>query len=321
MFVNLSDDDPDWGDQPLEQQDMDDAPGEQPADASASGDAAGIAPLTSDDVGGAVGSAPLLPSTIKEARVDDGWIHSAQYDEPIASGRYDRRVPDALNCKHTRLLRKIADFNIPDNGPKSDVKINVYDMGHGPMSRALVKLLRHDAANKPIPMDSGGWVPLHALSMHFGATHEYLACLVAACHIGGGNGAHPPGRLEPPRWLGRHDPCGFPKGYGLLSWGGWRYLGVRCAQGHEVKGLHEARLGVRFTPALAAKVPCIRHATYLAAAPSFLERGLLPGGASTQISATRCILLLSLLAMTVPSKAGKTEVSFIMRSTWWTLCL
>ena len=99
------------------------------------------------------------------------------------------------------------DFNSPDNGPKSDLEINVYDKGHGAMSRALVKLLRRDAAFNPIPMDSGGWVPLHALARHFGATHEYLVCLVAACHgqqlqIGGGNGARPPGGFEPPCWLG-----------------------------------------------------------------------------------------------------------------------
>ena len=70
----------------------------------------------------------------------------------------------------------------------------------------------------------------------------------------------------------------FPKGYGLQSWGGWRYLGVRCVQGHTLKGLREERFGVRFTPALAARVPCVRHATYLASIPSILEHGLLPGG-------------------------------------------
>ena len=53
----------------------------------------------------------------------------------------------------------------------------------------------------------------------------------------------------------------------VATWGGWRYLGVRCAQGHGIKGVHEARFGVRFTPALAAKVPCIRHARLLGRRP------------------------------------------------------
>ena len=94
------------------------------------------------------------------------------------------------------------------------------------MSRALVKLLRHDAVAKTIPMDSEGWVPLHALARHFGATHEYLICMVAACHMDHNcrlevamAPAHP-ADLALHAWFGRHDLCGFPQRlwFAVLGW-------------------------------------------------------------------------------------------------------
>ena len=115
--------------------------------------------------------------------IDDGWLHYNAYDLPIASGRMNRRVADALPCKHTREMRRIADFNIPDNRPKSDLKINANDRRHAHMSFKLARLLRHDAWRHVLPMDSGGWVPLDALARFYDVDHEYLVCLVAACHM------------------------------------------------------------------------------------------------------------------------------------------
>ena len=66
--------------------------------------------------------------------IDDGWLHYDAYGLPIASGKMDRRVADALPCKHTREMRRIADFNVPDNRPKSDLKINANDRQHADMS-------------------------------------------------------------------------------------------------------------------------------------------------------------------------------------------
>ena len=53
-------------------------------------------------------------------------------------------------------------------------------------------------------------------------------------------------------------------------------------QGHTLWGWHPERFGVSFMPAMAARAPCVRHATYLAAVPSFLQRGLLPGGGNAR---------------------------------------
>ena len=179
--INLTEESPDWGGD--EDQDMEQAPEEAMVDTSASSGVCGPAPIERE-VGGACSAAPVLQSNNKDARViDDGWLHYDAYDLPIASGKMDRRVADALPCKHTREMRRIADFNVPDNRPKSDLKINANDRHHADMSFKLVRLLRHDAWQHVLPMDSGGWVPLNALARFYGVDHEYLVCLAAACHM------------------------------------------------------------------------------------------------------------------------------------------
>ena len=180
--INLTEESPDWGGD--EDQDMEDVRLRRrwltPARPVV---LAGLHQLERE-IGGAHSTAPLLQSNNKDARmIDDGWFHYDAYGLPIASGKMDRRVADALPCKHTREMRRIADFNVPDNRPKSDLKINANDRHHADMSFKLVRLLRHDAWRHVLPMDSGGWVPLDALARFYGVDHEYLVCLAAACHM------------------------------------------------------------------------------------------------------------------------------------------
>ena len=309
-IINLTEEAPDWGGD--EDQDMEDVPEEQVVDTSMPIGACGPA-STEQEVGGAHSTAPLLQSNVKDARmIDDGWLHYDVYDLPIASGRMDRRVADALACKHTREMRRIADFNIPDNRPKSDLKINANDRHHADMSFKLVRLLRHDAWRHVLPMDSGGWVPLDALARFYDVDHEYLVCLVAACHMNVNcrmevaMAPRHPNDLSLQAGLGDGTLENFHKGYGLLSWGNWRYLGIRCVQGHTLWGLHPERFGVSFTPAMAARAPCVRHATYLAAVPSICNVGYCRG-AATRANGTRCISQLCRWATTRPSRGDKTR--------------
>ena len=318
-IINLTEESPDWGGD--EDQDMEDAPEEAVVDTSASSGACGPAPIERE-VGGAHSTAPLLQSNNKDARViDDGWLHYDAYDLPIASGKMDRRVADALPCKHTREMRRIADFNVPDNRPKSDLKINANDRHHADMSFKLVRLLRHDAWRHVLPMDSGGWVPLDALARFYGVDHEYLVCLAAACHMDANcrmevaMAPRHPNDLSLQAGLGDGTREDFHKGYGLLSWGNWRYLGIRCVQGHTLRGLHPERFGVKFTPAMAARAPCVRHATYLAAVPSILQSGLLPGGGNTRKRNQVHFAIVSLGDKTAKQGRQDAEVSIFVKKT------